>query len=163
MNLKLYTESIIHLGMSIKRRIMDAHRNATAHSGRFVITVGRTALFAFVLVAPLAAPLTASAAFEPLDRACQGAGDAGVCQPEGGNPVLGDTGVLTKAARIITNVTAIAAVIVIVVAGLTMTLSSGNSSTVQTSRDAIIYAAVALAVAALSRAIVEFIIGNIAK
>lgn len=122
----------------------------------FVATVSLTACLTVLL-----SPLSVSAQ-NPLDNACTGTGAASpVCQESGEDPLVGDQGIITKVATILANVTGIIAVIVIVIAGLTMTLSSGNSSTVQSSRDAIIYAAVALAVAVLARAIIAFVIGNL--
>ncbi len=114
------------------------------------------ALFAF----SIATPLTAGA-FDPLENACEANSASPVCQNGGGDPVLGEQGIVLRAATIITNVTAIVAVIIIIIAGLTMTLSSGNSSQVQSSRDAIIYAAVALVIAGLGRAIIAFIVSNL--
>ncbi len=112
------------------------------------------------LFVPLLSPV-ASAQFDPLQKACESGSGSAACDNGGGNPVVGEDGILTRAANIITNVTAIVAVIIIIIAGLTMTLSSGNSSQVQSSRDAIIYAAVALAVALLGKFIIWFVIGNL--
>mgnify|MGYP000241718990 CR=1 FL=1 len=98
----------------------------------------------------------------PLDPICVGqAASSPVCNTPTDDPFTGDEGVLTKVTNIIALATAIVSVIVIVIAGLTITLSSGNSQSIQTARDAIIYAGVALAIAALARTIIIFIVGSI--
>lgn len=103
--------------------------------------------------------------FDPLAEACSEARDSSsvVCnesirgQDAADNPV-------TSTAESVVNILSIAvgviSVIVIVVAGITMALSQGDSGKVKTSRDAIIYASVGLIVAALSRSIVIFIINR---
>lgn len=113
-----------------------------------------------LLCAQFAGTKTA-AQFDPLEQSCAAAPSSSACDRSGEDPVLGDEGIILRAARIITTVTAVASVIVIVVAGITMIVSSGNSSQVQSSRDAIIYALVALVIAALGRGIIEFIIGQL--
>ncbi len=98
----------------------------------------------------------------PLDQACVGnAAGTPACDTPTTNPIVGPDGLVTRATTILASVTVVIAVIIIIVAGLTMTLSSGNSGKVQQSRDAIIYAAVAIGVAALARVIVVFVVTRV--
>lgn len=75
-----------------------------------------------------------------------------------GNPVTSTT---QNIVNIISLVVGIAAVVVILVAGITMALSQGDSGKIKNSRDAIIYAAVGLVVVALARSIVFFIVNRV--
>ncbi len=73
------------------------------------------------------------------------------------NPVTSTT---QNVVNLLSLATAAIAVVVIIIAGITMTLSQGDAGKVKSSRDAIIYAAVGLVVAALARAIVFFIVNR---
>ncbi|HMT18628.1 MAG TPA: hypothetical protein PKD15_01190 [Candidatus Saccharibacteria bacterium] len=75
----------------------------------------------------------------------------------GTNPVT-STG--QNVANLLSAAVGVAAVIVIIVAGVNMTMSQGDSGKVKASRDAIIYAAVGLVVVALSRTIVYFVVNR---
>ncbi len=104
-----------------------------------------------------------ASALDPLQKACEeSGGGSAICDDQTTeNPIVGDGGILTTVTNILTIVTAVIAVIVIVIAGMTMSLSGGNSQKVQQSRDAIIYAAIALAVAFLAQAVVRFIVNRV--
>ncbi len=119
-------------------------------------------IVAFMLLSILALPNMYVSA-NVLDPACQDTPASPVCTGNnpGQNPIAGDDGLLTTVTTLIATITAITAVIIIVIAGLTMVLSAGNSQKVQSSRDAIIYALIALAVAALAQAVVIFVIGSV--
>ncbi len=103
------------------------------------------------------------AAFDPLEVACSGNGGESVACTEsqsgqtGENPVTGTT---QKVVNIVSVAIGAGAVIVIIVAGITMTLSQGDSGKIKSSRDTIIYAAVGLVVTGLARAIVMFILNS---
>lgn len=112
----------------------------------------------------------ASAQFDAFEKSCESAASNGaqtpaICNedPSNRNPIAGDEGILMKAANIIAVITGITAVIVIIVAGMTMTLSSGDSSKIRSSRDAIIYATIGLVVAGLARTLVVFLVGRIKR
>jgi len=135
----------------------------------------RTTFFGLLAVFSLGLCLIAgqvpvSAEFNALQGSCDAAGTNSVARPDicqegpgGANPIAGEQGVLTKAANIIAIITGIAAVFVIIVAGMTMTLSSGDSSKIRTSRDAIIYASIGLVVVGLARTIVVFLVGRVKR
>ena len=128
--------------------------------------IRKKALFTLLVILGILTTVpSVSAQFNPLDEACSEAANSSsvVCnesirgQDAADNPV-------TSTAESVVNILSIAvgviSVIVIVVAGITMALSQGDSGKVKTSRDAIIYASVGLIVTALSRSIVIFIINR---
>jgi hypothetical protein len=82
-------------------------------------------------------------------------------QTNGGNPLLGASGILTKVVRIVSIIVGAAAVIVIVIGGLRMVVSGGESSAVAKARQSIIYALVGLLVAALAQIIVAFVLDKV--
>ncbi len=104
-----------------------------------------------------------SAQFDPLESVCTGDNSESVACNENElgqgeeNPITTTT---QNVVNILSLAMAVIAVVIIVVAGITMTLSQGDSGKIKSSRDAIIYAAVGLIVAALSRAIVFFIVNR---
>lgn len=125
-----------------------------------------------ILLTPVFAGAGASAdPFDPFANTCidssGNAIDSTVCkekdaqQTAGENPLTGDEGTITAVANLIAFFTAIVAVIIIIVAGITMVLSSGDSAKIKSSRDAIIYAAIGLVVIALARTIVVFVINRV--
>lgn len=77
------------------------------------------------------------------------------------NPLYGPNGILTRAISGLSLVIGVIAVLVIIVAGIQMTLSTGDAGKVKQSRDAVIYAAVGLIVAVLAQAIVRFVLNRI--
>lgn len=93
---------------------------------------------------------------------CNGAAaKSPVCKAPTSDPLTGSNGVIVKATNIIAMVAGIAAVIIIIVAGINFILSSGDAQKTARAREAIIYAAVGIAIIALSRAIVMFIVSRI--
>lgn len=79
------------------------------------------------------------------------------------NPIFGDQGVLTTIVNILTAVVAIIAVIMIILAGLKLVTSSTNSQEVGNAREKIIYAIVALAVAATAQGFVRFVVTRLSE
>lgn len=123
---------------------------------------------AITLMLPLFVSHGAFAQFNPTEKTCEELtasqrAQSAICQ-EGQNtddPITGSDGVVTKVVNILSVVAGIIAVIIIVVAGITMTLSAGDPKKVSDSRNAIIYAAVGILVLMLSRSIIIFIINRI--
>jgi hypothetical protein len=85
--------------------------------------------------------------------------DAGQIATE--QPLVGNSGVLTTTTNILSMVAGIIAVIIIVIAGIQMTLSGGDGQKVSNSRNTIIYAAVGITVIVVARGLVLFIINRI--
>lgn len=123
----------------------------------------------FVLLMPLfivSSPVLAQ--FNPTDPACseltptERAG-ATICNESEivDDPVVGEEGVIIKVANVLSIAAGIIAVIIVVVAGIQMTLSTGDSQKVSNSRNAIIYTAVGILVIVLARTIVIFIVNSI--
>ena len=121
-----------------------------------------------MLVGIFSVTLSANAQFDPIAEACKENPSAAVCeesksvQPKNGadaeNPI---TKTVNKVANIIAIAVGVISVIVIIVAGITMTLSQGEAGAIKSSKDAIIYAAVGLVVVAMARLIVMFVINNV--
>lgn len=93
---------------------------------------------------------------------CSGAAaKSPVCSAPTSDPLTGTNGVIVKATNIIALAAGVAAVIIMILAGFAYITSSGDSSKTARARDTIIFAAVGIAVVALSRAIVMFIVSRI--
>ena len=103
--------------------------------------------------------------FDPLEQACKktGTDSADVCDNPiaGEDPLLSRDGVLTQAVNILSLVTAVIAVIVIVVSGIRLITSSGDANAISTARNTIIYAGVGIIVVVMAQTIVRFIAGSI--
>lgn len=78
-----------------------------------------------------------------------------------GNPIFGPDGVITFAINVLSVVIGLAAVIVIILAGMKFATSGSNPQEVSKAREMIIYAVVGLIVAALSQFLVRFFIGQL--
>lgn len=102
--------------------------------------------------------------FDPLAKTCAQAPESAIClekaAKENENPLSGEDSTLMKITNLLALATSVIAVIVIVVAGITMSLSGGDSGKIQSSRNSIIYALVGLLVVALSRSIIFFVINR---
>lgn len=77
------------------------------------------------------------------------------------NPIYGPDGIITKVVDILTILVGIAAVIGIISAGLKFVTSGDNPQEVSQARDLVIYALVALIVAALAQALVRLVLFDI--
>lgn len=78
--------------------------------------------------------------------------------PQTPNPIILN---IKKAINILSAIIGIVSVVVIILSGLRMVLGGGDPQTINSSRDAIIYAAVGIAVAVVSQAIVVFVLNKI--
>jgi hypothetical protein len=79
------------------------------------------------------------------------------------NTIYGPNGIITKIANILAIIIGVAAVIVIIVAGIQYMVSTGDPTKVNNAKNAIIYAIVGLVIAVLARTLVIFIIGKLGK
>lgn len=125
--------------------------------------VGLLAFLGFLAIAP-----TVSAEFtSPFQDTCDGSSAArssSVCQDEG-RKTTGIDGskqttqdLVNKVANIIAAVGGIIAVVMIMVNGLTLIMSTGDSAKINKARDGMIYAAVGIVVIVMARVIVGFIL-----
>jgi type IV secretory pathway VirB2 component (pilin) len=111
----------------------------------------------------------AGAQFDPLEQSCEGidaSDDANaICEASGSgtgtDPITSDNGIIADIANILTFVAAIIAVFIIVIAGITMMTSGGDSGKVTSSRNAIIYTVIGLVIIVLARTIVIFVFDNL--
>jgi len=112
-------------------------------------------------------------AFDPLDKTCLKANEnAGgqvdaqaICDKSEtlGNPITGSDGVITTVANLLSLAAGIIAVIIVVLAGITMMTSNGDAGKITSSRNAIIYTVVGLIVIVISRTIVVFVMSRVAS
>lgn len=133
-------------------------------------------LFSFGIFA-VAAPAPTVSAFELFGDGCeQIAGtntevcgpckdnpDATACKDskDGKNPIYGPDGIIATVVNILTLIIGIAAVIVIIIAGIQYMLSTGDPTKVNNSKNAILYAVAGLVIAAMAQIIVRFIISRL--
>lgn len=115
------------------------------------------ALLALVVVSPRIY------AFDAFEETCDGSAQASssaVCQDkDSGNNLNGSAdGILPKVANIIAAVGGLIAVIFIMINGVTIMTSTGDSSKISKAREGIIYAAIGLAVIVMARVIIAFIL-----
>lgn len=115
---------------------------------------------AFLLFSPVA-----HAAFDPFEDTCDGssaASSSSVCKDKninaGKDPTDPITGIIPKVANIIAAVGGIIAVVMIMVNGVTLIMSTGDSAKINKARDGIIYAAVGIVIIVMARVIVAFIL-----
>ena len=109
----------------------------------------------------VAAPAVLAA--DLFEDACSDNPNATVCQDAGGgsNPIYGPDGIVTVVVNILSIIIGVAAVIVIIIAGIQYMLSTGDPTKVNNSKNAILYAVVGLAIAAAARAIVVFVLSKL--
>lgn len=100
-------------------------------------------------------------AWNPFGSACgNGGGSSAACQ--GSNkttdPIGGNNGVIFKVIDILSLIAGVAAVIIIIIAGIKFILSNSDSSAVTSARNTIIYSMIGLIVIVLARNIVIFVL-----
>ena len=103
-------------------------------------------------------------AVDVTSAACQGIEDSAACADsidKGGNPLYGPNGVITVAIKGLSIVLAVAAVVVLMFAGLRYITSQGDSSKITQSRNAIIYAVIGMVIAALAQVIVNLVLNRL--
>lgn len=114
----------------------------------------------------LAVPVTVSA-YRPFDTACSSGNtaDSAVCAGQDketvNDPITGPTGLIIKAAQIVSLATGVAAVLVIIIAGIRFMTASGDPSSINQAKNTILYAVIGLIVAILAQAIIAFVVNRI--
>lgn len=90
------------------------------------------------------------------------AATSSICQSRGNgqNPIAGSGSILSKVTSLLDYAAGIAAVVVLLIAGIMYITSNGDSNRVSTVRQMIIYTFIGLAVVILARSIVVFIINR---
>ena len=102
----------------------------------------------------------ALAATDPFGDACKmgGAGASSACDADGSNPLTGPNGTLTKVTRLIAYITGVAAIILMVVAGIMYVTSDGDAVKVNSAKNTLIYALVGLVIVCCAPGIVVFVL-----
>lgn len=77
------------------------------------------------------------------------------------NPLLGEDGLLTTMASILSFLVGFAAIIVIIIAGIQYILSNGDANKISSAKDTIIYAVIGLVVAVVAQAIVALVLSKL--
>ncbi len=128
----------------------------------FAHIVSKIIVLSLLLTAVLA-PAQALAAYNPLGGVdCSGpARSSTVCQSDGGDPVTGSNGVLLRVTRLLAIIAGIAAVIVMVIAGIYYITSSGDANQISQAKNTIIYAAIGLIVIVVSQGVISLIVRSI--
>lgn len=138
--------------------------------------IKRLLLIASLLFIPIAVVPATASAVNVFDREICEKFDGpeekkpAVCQDDGinqrgevsdDNPVFGPNGIITTLINILSIIVAIAAVIIIIIAGLKFVTSGTNPQDVTNARERVIYAIVGLIVATLAQILVRFILGKV--
>jgi len=77
------------------------------------------------------------------------------------NPLYGPEGIVTRAIYALSLAIGVVAILVIIIGGIKMSVSSGDAGKVKSARDQVIYACVGLVVAVMAQAIVWFVLRRI--
>jgi hypothetical protein len=107
------------------------------------------------------------AQFDPLKPTCEAANNAedadAICNESetGTDKLSGDRSIFVTAANALAIVAGVVAVVIIIISGITLMTSGGDSAKFTKSRNIIIYTVIGLFVVLLSRTIVVFIIDRI--
>ncbi len=129
------------------------------------LTVTSLVVIGLTAVPPARADICSSGT-DPLDCACttttHGSGGRGTSALCGGTdqPIYGSGSVLEKATLILAIIGGIAAVVVIVVAGIMFVTANGNAQQIANARNAVIGAVVGLILMAAAASIVMFVVNK---
>lgn len=77
------------------------------------------------------------------------------------NSLYGPNGIITKVVNLLSIIIGVAAVIVIIIAGIQYMISTGDSTKVNNAKNAILYAVIGLVVAVIAQGLVIFVIKKI--
>lgn len=128
-----------------------------------------TILFLTILLAPSLAYAADPPPVDTFSDICKKAPDSTVCKEKNSvnpnsstkNPLFGPNGIFTKVVNIISILTAIAAIIGIMIGGFKFITSGSNSQEVTNAREIVLYAIIGLILAALAQAMVRFVLTKI--
>jgi len=99
---------------------------------------------------------------DPFAQACQGeAANSSACTANGSNPISGKDGVILRVINIFSFVIGAASVIMILVGGFRYIISNGDSNSLSTAKNTILYAVIGIVVFLLSRGIITFVINKL--
>jgi hypothetical protein len=121
-------------------------------------------LVGLIGMASLLSPDLVSAQTDVFGGACEQAPNSVACEEAKKNatdPVSGRGGVLQTTVNVLALISAISAVIIIVISGIAFATSGGNPDRAKTARGMIIYSLVGLVVIALAWTLISFVIGKV--
>lgn len=99
------------------------------------------------------------------DKTCTTNPDVAGCQDRDQSPeknsLYGSDGVLTKATRLVAILVGIASVIMIMIGGFKYVVSSGDSASVNSAKNTILYAVIGLVVSLIAQAIVLLVVNGL--
>jgi hypothetical protein len=99
-----------------------------------------------------------------LNTECPPGSSATLCQANAAeqnktsNSIYGKDGIITKAINLLSIVIGIAAVVVIIIGGLKYVLSAGDSNSINSAKNTILYAVVGLIISVVAQAIILFVL-----
>ncbi len=129
---------------------------------RQLLTTAVFTLLAIVFIG-VAAPRPVAA--DLFKDSCSGGGaSSAVCKDKAGsgsNPISGNNGAIFKIVNILAVIAGFAAVVIMIVSGLKLITSGGDTQEVATARKSIVYAAIGLVVIILSRSIISLVLSKI--
>lgn len=131
---------------------------------RYIFRTATKVVFSALFTVLILGGASAAAAQNPAYNGvqCNGAAAASpVCSAKATDPLTGNNGIIVKATNLIALIAGIAAVIIIIIAGISFITSSGDASKVSRARESIIYASVGLVVIVLARAIITFVVSKV--
>ena len=104
-------------------------------------------------------------AFNPFGSVCNnGGGSSAICQEQSKgttNPLTGTNGLFFGISRIIAIIAGVAAVIIIVIAGLRFVTSGGDPQKTKAAKDAIVAALIGLVIIVLAGSIISLVLSRI--
>ena len=134
--------------------------------------ISRALLFVSVLIAIVFSLSAPALAVDLLNPVCNTTSTAANSKPElckdnnahsANDPIFGSHGILALIVNVLSFIGGFFAVIFITIAALRLILSTGDSTTVTESRQAIIYSLVGLVIIAAAQLIVRFVIERVKK
>lgn len=115
-------------------------------------------------VTAVSAATVCSNSGNPLSCACGAGGgvaNTSTCKADTSDPITGPNGVIKKVSLVIAFIAGLAAVIIILIAGLMYVTAGGDAQKVSSARSAIIGAVVGLVIVAASESIVIFVVNKL--
>ena len=95
---------------------------------------------------------------DPLAEACARSPESSICEGGDENPLYGENGIITRATSIVAIVAGIAAVIMIIIGGFKYVTSTGDSASVNSAKNTILYAIIGLVIAMVAQSIALFVL-----
>lgn len=130
---------------------------------KFVLLAVVLFTFAFML------PYNRAFAYDPFSAVCDQYNKTGstsenaptACSAGNEDPVTGSGGLILKIARLISLLTGIVSVVIVILAGLKYVTANGDSNSINSAKNTIVYALVGLVVSVAAQGIIVFALNRI--